>query len=270
MASLEPFVPLMVFVVAVLCVLLVTAPDRRAQLLRVYSTAGNILNMRRRPREALRGSFTIKRVVYAVILFCVISYIWTYQSIKQEIRLLLLDKQIEAVEVGSLVMPYSAFFRSEYMADTGFSKSKKRTRADISVNGRLWSGFSVHISEIELAKVNKVVGKAFVFSYLTDVEVLKPAINRHMKRLVQNKQVDAFEIETFDNRGPYVLVALSEKNRSKDVNEVAKELAEGLHTNLTKTNNLKVNQVVIKVVDPDLYTNNNRVKVLGRGKAGQY
>ena len=39
-----------------------------------------------------------------------------------------------------------------------------------------------------------------------------------MKRLVRNKQVDAFEIETFDNYGPYVLVALSEKNRSKDVN----------------------------------------------------
>ena len=270
MAALESFVPLMAFVVAVLCVLLVTAPDRRRQFLKLYSTAGNILNMRRRPREALRGSFTIKRVVYAVILFCVISYIWTYQSIKQEIRLLLLKNEIEAVEVGSLVMPYSAFFRSEYMADSGFSKSRKRTRADVSVSGRLWSGFNVHISEIELAKVNKVVGKAFVFSYLTDVEVLKPAINSHMKRLVRNKQVDAFEIETFDNRGPYVLVALSEKNRSKDVNVVAKELAESLHTNLTKTNNLKVNQVVIKIVDPDIYTKNKRVKVLGRGKAGQY
>ena len=147
MATLEPFIPRMVFVVAVLCVLLLTAPNRRTQLLQLYSTAGNILNMRRRPREALRGLLTIKRVVYAVILFCAISYIWTYQSIKQEIRLLLLDKQIEAVEVGSLVMPYSAFFRFEYMAGTGFSKSKKRTRAAISVNGRLWSGFSVHISE---------------------------------------------------------------------------------------------------------------------------
>ena len=80
----------------------------------------------------------------------------------------------------------------------------------------------------------------------------------------------AFEIETFDNRGPYVLVVLSEKNRSKDVKVVATEIAESLHTNLTNTNNLKVNQVVIKVIDPELYTKSKRVKVLGRGKAGQY
>ena len=203
-------------------------------------------------------------------MFCLISYIWTYQSLKYEIGMLLLEKKIEGVEVGSLVMPYSAFFQSEYMEDTGFSKSKKRTRAAISVNGRLWSGFDLHISEIELAKVNKVIGKAFVFSYLTDVEILKSAINRRMKQLVRNKLIDAFEIETFDNRGPYVLVVLSEKNRSKDVKAVATQIAESLCTNLTKTNDLKVNQVVIKVVDPEPYTKNKRVKVLGRGKAGQY
>ena len=270
MAALGPFVPLVVFVVAVLCILLFTAPDRRAQLLQLRTTAGNIVHMRHHPREALTGLFTVKRSVYAIILFCLVSYIWTYQSIKSEIRVLLLEKEIEGVTVGSLIMPYTAFFQTEYMADTGFSKSKKRTRADISVNGRLWSGFDLHISEIELAKVNKVVGKAFVFSYLTDVKILRPAINKHMKQLVRNKLIDMFKIETFDNRGPYVLVVLSEKNRSKDVKAVATEIAESLHTNLTKTNNLKVNQVVIKVIDPEPYTRNKRVKVLGRGKAGQY
>ena len=270
MTALEPFVPLIAFVLAVLVVLFLTAPDRRAQLLQVYATAGNIAHMRHRPREAFLGLFTVKRVVYAIIAFCVVSYIWTYQSLKSEIRVLLLEKEVEGVAVGSLVMPYSAFFRSEYVADTGFSKSKKRTRADISVSGRLWSGFDLHISEIGLAKVNKLVGKAFVFSYLTDVKILKPAINRRMKQLVRNKLIDAFEIETFDNRGPYVLVVLSEKNRTKDVNAVATQIAESLHTNLTKTNNLKVNQVVIKVVDPEQYAKNKRVKVVGRGKAGQY
>ena len=212
----------------------------------------------------------MKRVVYLIVLFCLVTYIWTYQSIKQEVRILLLQKEIEGVAVGSLVMPYSAFFRSEYTADTGFSKSRKRTRADISVNGRLWSGFDVHISEIELAKVNKIVGKAFVFAYLTDVKILKPAINKHMKKMVRTRQIDTFEIETFDNRGPYVLVVLSEKNRGKDVKAVATQIAESLHVNLTKTNNLKVNQVVVKVVDPEPYTRNKRVKVLGRGTAGQY
>ena len=270
MAALEPFVPLVVFVLAVLVVLLFIAPDRRAQFLKLHATAGNIVHMRHRPRKALLGLFTVKRAVYAMVLFCLISYIWTYQSIKSEIRVLLAEKEIEGVVVGSLVMPYSAFFRSEYMADAGFSKSRKRTRADVSVNGRLWSGFDLHVSEIDLAKVNKIVGKAFVFSYLTDVKLLEPAIDRHMKRLVRNKLIDAFQIETFDNRGPYVLVVLNEKNRSKDVRAVATEIAESLHTNLTKTNKLKVNQVVIKVVDPEPFTRNKRINVLGRGTAGQY
>ena len=254
MTALAPFVPLAAFVLAILCVLLVTAPDRRAQLVQLRVATGNVANLRHGPREALAGLFTIKRVVYLVVLFCLVTYIWTYQSIKQEVRVLLQENEIEGVRVGSLVMPYSAFFRSEYMADTGFSKSRKRTRADISVSGRLWSGFDLHISEIELAKVNKIVGKAFVFSYLTDVKILRPAINKHMKRLVRNKLIDEFKIETFDNRGPYVLVVLGEKNRGKAVKAVATQIAESLHTNLTKTNNLKVNQVVIKVVDPEQYT----------------
>ena len=67
-----------------------------------------------------------------------------------------------------------------------------------------------------------------------------------------------------------MLVVLSEKNRDKDVKVVATRIAESLHTNLTKTKNLKVNQVVIKVVDPEQYTRSNRVKVIGRGTAGQY
>ena len=270
MTALAPFVPLVVFVLAVLLVLLLTAPDRRAQLLQLQATAGNIVHMRHRPRAVFQGLLTVKRAVYAIVAFCLVSYIWTYQSLKHEIGMLLQEKEIEGVAVGSLVMPYTAFFRSGYMADTGFSRSRKRTRADISVNGRPWSGFDLHISEIELAKVSKIVGKAFVFSYLTDVKILRPAIDRHMKRMVRSKQIDAFRIETFDNRGPYVLVVLSEKNRGKGVKAVATEIAESLHTNLTKTNSLKVNQVVIKVVDPEPYTRNKRVKVLGRGKAGQY
>ena len=270
MTALEPFLPLVAFVLAVLFVLLLTAPDRRAQLLTLYAAAGNVVHRRQRPLEAILGVITVKRAVYAIVLFCLISYIWTYQALKRDIRMLLAEKQIEEVEVGSLVMPYTAFFRSAYVADTGFSKSKKRTRADISVEGHSWSGFELHISEIELAKVNKIVGKTFVFSYLTDVKILEPAIKKHMGKLVRNKQIDAFEIETFDNRGPYVLVVLSEKNRGKDITVVATELAESLHTNLTKTNDLKVNQVVMKVIDPNLYAGSKRVKVLGRGKAGQY
>ena len=270
MTELGPFVPLAVFVLAVLLVLLLAAPDRRTQVLQLQATAGRVANLRRRPREALLGLVTIKRAVWLVVLFCLVTYIWTYQSLRQEIRTLLVAKEIEGVTVGSLVMPYSAFFRSEYTADAGFSKSRKRTRADISVSGRPWSGFDLHISEIELAKVSRIVGKAFVFAYLTDVKILRPAIDKHMKQLVRNKLIDPFKLETFDNRGPYVPVVLSEKNRGKDVKAVATQIAESLHTHLTKTDDLKVNQVVIKVVDPEQYTRNERVKVIGRGKAGQY
>ena len=201
------------------------------------------------------------------ILFA--TYVWTYQSIKSEIGVLLEAHEIEGVRVDSLVMPYTAFFRSGYVADAGFSKTKPRTRADISVTGRPWSGLDVRISEIELAKVNKIVGKTFEFSFLTDVEVLRPAIRKHMARLVDNKQIDAFEIETFDNRGPYVPVVLSEKNRSGDDAAVAREIAESLYTNLTKVNELKVNRVIVKAVDPDLYVGGGRIKVLGRGTAGR-
>ena len=116
--------------------------------MQLYGTAANIANMRHHSRDVFTGLFSVKRVVYAIVLSCLVTYIWTYQSIKSEIRVLLAEKEVEGVEVGSLVMPYSAFFRSEYMADTGFSRSKKRTRADISVSGRLWSGFDLHISEI--------------------------------------------------------------------------------------------------------------------------
>ncbi len=270
MAALASFAPLAAFVLAILCVLLVTAPDRRAQFARLRASAGNVANLRHRPGKVLVGLFTVKRVVGVVLLLCLATYIWTYQSIKQEVRTLLQEKEIEGVKVGSLIMPYSAFFQSEYTADTGFSKSRKRTRADISVSGRLWSGFELHISEIELAKVNKIVGKAFVFSYLTDVKILRPAIDKHMKAMVRNKQIDEFAIETFDNRGPYLLVVLNEKNRDREVTSVATQIAESLYTNLTKTNELKVNQVVVKVVDPEQYTKNKRVKVVGRGTAGQY
>ncbi len=51
-----------------------------------------------------------------------------------------------------------------------------------------------------------------------------------MKKMVRTRQIDTFGIETFDNRDPYVLVVLSEKNRGRDVKAVATQTAESLHT----------------------------------------
>ena len=264
-----PYHPLVVFVLAVLAVLLVTAPDRRDQLVRIRAAAENIARSRHRPLHSLGNLLSLKRVIQAVVILLLGTYIWTYQSIKAEVRALLVEHEIEGVEVGSLVIPYTAFFRGEFIADTGFSKKKHRTRADIDVTDSPWSRPELHISEIEFAKINRVVGRTISFSYLTDVEVLKPAISEHMKRLIRNKQIDAFEIETFDNQGPYMFVVLSENNRDKDVNAVAKSIAESLYVNLTKTKKLQVNRVVVKVVDPGPYNDDRRIKIIGRGKAGQ-
>lgn len=268
MTGAAAFLPLVAFVLAACALLFVTAPDRRARLSRLRATVGAVAAPRRRLGSAL-GPATPRRAVQAVVVLLLVAYVWTYQSIKSEIRVLLEEHELEGVRVDSLVMPYTAFFRADYAVDAGFSRTKLRTRADVAVTGRPWSGLDASISEIELAKIGKIVGRTFEFSFLSDVEVLKPAIREHMGRLEDNKRIDAFEIETFDNRGPYVLVVLAEKHRGGDVAAAATEIAEGLYTNLTKVNELKVNRVVVKVVDPDLYASSGRIKVLGRGTAGR-
>ncbi len=214
--------------------------------------------------------FSVQRVVlYSIVLF-LISYVWTYQRIQDVIATQLAVHNITGIQVRSLIIPYSAFFQSEYIANTGFSKSRKRTRIDVAIRGHVWSSLTAEIDEQGAAQINRIAGKRFVFAYLSDVKVLRPAIERHMKELIRNKQIDKFKIETFDNRGPYILVALNIKNREKDVNAIASSLAHGLHLNLTKTNQLKVNQVVMKIVDPEPYITNNTIKVIGRGTAGIY
>ena len=110
------------------------------QIIQLKSTAGNIAAWRHTWREEFRGLFTIKRVIIALVVFYLIGYIWVYQVLQDKVTALLVAEEIDGVTVGSLVMPYTAFFRSEYIADTGFSRSRKRTRADVSVTGHLWSG----------------------------------------------------------------------------------------------------------------------------------
>ncbi|MGI9311096.1 MAG: hypothetical protein ACR2P7_06145, partial [bacterium] len=153
--------------------------------------------------------------------------------------------------------------------DAGFSKSKKRARAAVAIRGNALTGFDATIDETGMAKVNKIIGRKFVFSYLTDVNILRPAIHRHMDKLVRAKRVAKYQIETFDNRGPYILVALGSANQSDDA-AAATSLAQELHIHLTKTDQLKVNQVVIKVLDPQPFLERGAIQVIARGKAGNY
>ena len=270
MEQLSAYLPVFLLVLAAMALLFITAADRSAQVTTIAAVWSRMFGGRTAHADRVRRRFPVKRIVFWLIVLCLISYIWTYQRVQDAIAVALVENEIEEVKIGSLIIPWSAFFRSAYQADAGFSRSKRRTRAEVAVQGYLWSGLVARIDESGLAKVNKVTGKKFVFSYLTDVEILRPAINKYMKQLMRGKQIDKYEIETFDNRGPYLIVALSPKNRNKDAATVATSLAKGLHTNLTETNQLKVNQVIIKVVDPEPYLSSKTINVIGRGKAGSY
>ena len=64
------------------------------------------------------------------------------------------------------------------------------------------------------------------------------------------------------------MVVLSEKNRVKDHEQVANAIAKRVYNELTTVKKLMVNYVYLKVIDPDLYLNNNRIKQIARGGAG--
>lgn len=217
--------------------------------------------------------FSLKRVVFWLVILYLLSYVWTYQRVQDAIATALVEHGIEEVEIGSLIIPYTAFFQTAYVADTGVTRSRKRARAEVFIRGHGWAGGDGIVAEIDaqaLTKINKVTGKKFVFSYLTDIKTLRPVIDQYMSQLIRDQQIDKYEIETFDNRGPYIIVALHANNRDKDANTIAASLAKGLYINLNETNQLKANQVVVKVVDPEPYITNNTVTILGRGTAGNY
>ena len=177
---------------------------------------------------------------------------------------------IAEVAVGSLVLPYSAFFRSallqtEYSVDAGFAKSRKRARIAVDITGGI-TNLRARIHSDGLAELQKLTGNKFVFAYLTDLKILRPAIDEYMGQLIHNKQIAQFEIETFDNRGPYILVVLP--NQQQDANARAASLATDLHKHLTQTQQLQVSQVVIKVVDAQPYLANKTIRVIARGTAG--
>jgi len=261
------YLPVLGFVLVVAALLFATAPDRSAQ----YAAFKGLMRIWRGKLLAVRARrMPWVRMLWYLPLLYLLAYIAVYQRLQDAVAAELLQHGIAQVAVGSLIIPHSAFFRRAYSADAGFSKSKKRARAEIAVRGSWWSGFEIGIDETGLAQINKLTGKKFVFSYLTDVKILRPAIHRHMELLLRSGQIDKYEIETFDNRGPYLLVALGADNRAKDAAGVAAELAAGLHTKLTKIEQLKVNQVVVKVVQHGAYLRDNSISIIARGAAGNY
>jgi hypothetical protein len=265
MEPLGPYTPIILFVLAILVLLFMTAADRGYQLLQFKQIGLTLVESRQ-----LIKILSIKRVLYFIILLYLVSFIWVYQSIQDKIADLLQEQKIKGVEIGSLVIPSMAFFKDGYTADTGFKKYRKRVRSDVKVMGYPWNGLNVSLSEDGLGKLSKITGKKFVFSYLTDVKVLKPAINQHLQIAENQKKIDGFKLEMFDNRGPYIVVFLNEQDQSKDVNQIAKMLAQDVFDHLTKKKQLKVNRVVIKIAEPEPYLRNETIIVIGRGTAGSY
>lgn len=272
------YLPVILFAALILAALFACAGDRAAQLTHI---AGLPARMRRRMQRgggtaagdgiAAIRNFSPARIVFYICALFILLYVWTYQRAQDAVAAGLANNGVEEVAVGSLIIPWSAFFRGEYIADAGFAQSKKRTRVDVTIRGRGWQAMHADIDEAGLAKIASVTGQKFVFSYLTDVKILRPVIEEYMMQLVRGGQIAKYEIETFDNRGPYLLVALpADAAAGNDTVAVADELAAGLYTNLTKTNQLKVNQVVMKVVEAAPYIADGSVSIIARGTAGNY
>ena len=269
MEILSAYIPTAIFILFIMALLFVTAPNRAIQMRELKASGPRLIDWFVTFPAEIGQRLPLKRIIFYFLVFWLGAYIWTYQTIQARVAEFLAENDKEDIEVGSLVIPYLAVFKTEYEADTGFTKSRKRARARVSVEGSVFSEIKVDISKRQMVKIDKIAGKGFSFSFLTDTKVLKPEIQRFLRKMERNKDIFKSRIETFDNRGPYILVVLIEKDRSKDVETVANGIAGKIHDYLTKKKNLKVNQVVVKVVDPEQYTK-GRVKVLGRGKAGTY
>ena len=262
------YLPIVLFVLSTCFLIFLISSNKDDQIL-YLKKSGNYFIKKIRPGELLT-LITIKRIIFYAIAIYIAVFIVHYQSLKASMRDLIAEKKLEDVQVGSLSIPYFAFLQSEYMANTGFIKFKRRARIDVDVEGNMWSGFKVHIGQRQMVKLNKITGKKFVFSYITDTKKLTPVIERHMKRELKNKQVTYYQLTQYDNRGPYIQVILSEKNRNKDNNKMAATIAKRVLDELTINKGLKVNQVVIQIIDPEAYEANKRKTVIGRGTAGTY
>ena len=258
--------PVLMFASFIAAILFAASTDRAAQIARIESAVSRLRIAR------FKFRLSASRVAGATVLACLLSYMWTYQRIQDAIAEQLIVHKLDKVEVRSLIIPYSAFVQSAYVADTGFTMSKKRTRAAVAVRGFGWGALDVQLNEAALAKINKVAGGTMVFAYLTDDDVnkLRPAIKTYMDKLTRAEQITKYEIETFDNRGPYLFVALTESRGDEGVAQSAKAIADGLYANLINTEKLKVNRVVVKIVARDAYLADKTIQVIARGTAGSY
>ena len=262
------YLPIILFVLSTCFLIFLISSNKDDQILYLRKSGNNFLK-KIRPSEFIK-LITIKKIIFYVIVIYIAVFIVHYQFLKASMRNLVDEKKLEDVKVGSLRIPYLAFLKSHYISNTGFQKFKRRVRIEVDVEGNMWSGFNVDIGQRQMVKLNKITGKKMVFAYLTDTKKLTPVIKAHMKRELKNNQITYYQLTQYDNRGPYIQVILSEKNRNKDDNKMASTIAKRIFDELTINKGLKVNQVVIQILDPKAYETNKRKTVIGRGTAGTY
>jgi len=262
------YLPIILFVLSTCFLIFLISSNKDDQILYLKKSGNNFLK-KIRPSEFIK-LITIKKIIFYVIVIYIAVFIVHYQFLKASMRNLVDEKKLEDVKVGSLRIPYLAFLKSHYISNTGFQKFKRRVRIEVDVEGNMWSGFNVDIGQRQMVKLNKITGKKMVFAYLTDTKKLTPVIKAHMKRELKNNQITYYKLTQYDNRGPYIQVILSEKNQNQDDNKMASTIAKRIFDELTINKGLKVNQVVIQILDPKAYETNKRKTVIGRGTAGTY
>ena len=120
MEQFAAYWPLIVLFLSVLVVMFVTASNRGEQILQLKDFRQAVIRISTKtPREHLQ-LLSIKRIILAALLLHLGTFFALYQVLQVQMENLLIEKEIEKAQVGSLIIPYTAFFRSEYISRTGF------------------------------------------------------------------------------------------------------------------------------------------------------
>jgi len=224
------YAPIVLFFLAILLVTFATSPDR---LVQVHNQRAFFVRITYFRSKDIGTYLTVPTILRWLVTIYLLTFLTLYLVRQRDVRNMLAERELE-LDVGTLKIPALAILKSEFVADTGFSRRKRRQRVALGVAGNVFSGFEVRIEETDLAKLAKLTGKAFEFNFLSDVKLLRPAIEAYMQTTTRNKVTSYFEIETFDNRGPYLLVVLDKGRRSGDLLEVANKIAAGLYPTLPR------------------------------------
>ena len=98
--------PLIVLFLSVLVLMFLTASNRAEQILQLNDFRQAVIRVSKKaPREHLQ-LLSIKRIILVVLLLHLGAFFALYQVLQVRIETLLIEKEIEKAQVGSLIIPY--------------------------------------------------------------------------------------------------------------------------------------------------------------------